>query len=161
MVSNRCDPTVEGDYRKIVTFEGNPVALDIIDFSGLKIFKERRKMVIQPCDGIILVYDVTSQASFKEFREFKEEIDLIKKEEHIPLVLVGNKSDRENEREVPTSEGQQLALEWNAHFFECSAKTGHNIEAVFEDLIRQIKIHKKQQSNLNTQQEQHRKCNIQ
>jgi GTPase SAR1 family protein len=51
--------------------------------------------------------------------------------------LVGNKTDCVEERQVSPEQGRQAALEWGVqHFFECSAKSGHNVKHVFESLTR-------------------------
>jgi Ras-related protein Rap-1A len=55
------------------------------------------------------------------------------------LVLVGNKCDLENERNVSKSEGANLAIKWgNCTFMETSARQQINVDAVFFDLVRQI-----------------------
>merc|ERR1719150_2255282 len=58
----------------------------------------------------------------------------------IPLILVGNKCDLTDEREVTKEEATRLAEnEWEVPFFETSAKTNINVEACFHQLIREIK----------------------
>jgi GTPase SAR1 family protein len=54
-------------------------------------------------------------------------------------VLVGNKADLDEKREVPYKEGKQLAEQWNCAFFEASAKTKTNVEESFFCLVRKIR----------------------
>lgn len=54
---------------------------------------------------------------------------------------MGNKCDLVEEREVTTEEGKKLATSWHAQYLECSAKTGKNVEVLFETLCREIKKH--------------------
>ena len=56
----------------------------------------------------------------------------------VSVVLVGNKIDLENKREVKTEEGQQLGNEFNYQFFETTAKDGININEAFGALIKAI-----------------------
>lgn len=57
----------------------------------------------------------------------------------IPIVIVGNKRDRPQEREVAQDEGLALANGMGCGFFETSAKTNYNVEAAFKALVRSIK----------------------
>ena len=47
------------------------------------------------------------------------------------ILLIGNKTDLNMEREVSTADGQEFANKHNLIFFECSAKTSHNVEQSF------------------------------
>lgn len=60
----------------------------------------------------------------------------------IPIVIVGNKRDRPQEREVTQEEGLGLASSMGCGFFETSAKTNYNVEAAFKAVVRSIKIAK-------------------
>jgi GTPase KRas len=51
-------------------------------------------------------------------------------------MLVGNQCDRQLEREVPKDEGMALARSFGCHFMETSAKTSHNVELLFANLVR-------------------------
>jgi GTPase SAR1 family protein len=59
------------------------------------------------------------------------------------LILVGSKCDLEGDREVAKSEGQELGTKWQCPFFETSAKTRINVDEVFMELVRIVKISKK------------------
>jgi GTPase KRas protein len=61
----------------------------------------------------------------------------VKREKPI-FILVGNMSDKTNEREVSEGEGQALAQSFGCHFMEASAKTAHNVELLFSNLIRAL-----------------------
>ncbi len=71
----------------------------------------------------------------------REHILRVKEEDvgKVPIVLVGNKADLEDKRQVPTIEGQKLAEQWNSRLFETSAKDRTNIDEVFEYIVRQIR----------------------
>lgn len=89
--------------------------------------------------GFLLVYAITSRGSFSEIVSFKEQILRVKDKDRVPMILVGNKSDLEPERQVTTGEGQDLARTFNAPFMESSAKTRVNVEEAFFELVREIR----------------------
>lgn len=105
-----------------------------------------------PCkDGFLLVYSITSRASFEGIQDIYWILikDKYKNWQRrylwndaafcaanpLPIVLVGNKCDEKTLREVSTSEGQALALEWNCRFYESSTKHGIHVESVFQDVV--------------------------
>ena len=87
------------------------------------------------------MYDVTSRDSFDEIDQFHEQILQVKdkaNDEWVPTVLVGNKCDLDEEREVPFSEGSRKALLWKVPFFETSALTGFQVDDAYHALVREI-----------------------
>jgi small GTP-binding protein len=113
--------------------------LEILDTAGQDEFTPLRDQWIRFSEGFILVYSITSLSSFEKLHAIKRHIGLVKDEENVPIVLVGNKKDLEHQRQVPTSEGQRLASLWNTQLFETSAKTRDNIDPVFEQIVRLIR----------------------
>ena len=88
-----------------------------------------------------MVYAITSRSSFEELVGFKDQILRVKESDHVPMVVVGNKSDLESERQVSSQEGGDLAKNFTAPFFETSAKTRVNVEESFYQLVREIRKH--------------------
>ena len=86
----------------------------------------------------MLVYDITSRTSFDEVEKLREMIAQAKDAdpENLPIVLLGNKCDLDDMREVEKSEGQNYAKDTQHPFFETSAKLGTNVEAALQELIR-------------------------
>ena len=114
--------------------------LDILDTAGQEELFAMMDQYILTGQGFLIVYSISSRASFLEVRKFYDKIMLIKDEEHVPLVLVGNKCDLPDDvREVPTNEGQDLARELGCPFFEASAKERTNLEVVFEAAVREMR----------------------
>jgi len=89
------------------------------------------------------VFAITSRSSFEEIDVFREQILRVKDEDDVPMVLVGNKCDLQEERQVTSAEGQEKAKTFNCPFFESSAKTRVNVEESFYQLVREIrqKVH--------------------
>ena len=97
------------------------------------------KNFFNSANGIAFIYDITKKKSFEGIKNWIKQI----KESVSPRVcvaLVGNKIDREEEREIPKEEGEKLGSELNYPFYESSAKEGININECFDTLIKQIDI---------------------
>lgn len=85
------------------------------------------------------MFSITSTTSLNELAELREQIIRIKEDENVPLVIVGNKSDLEEDRAVSRSKAFALSQEWgNAPYYETSARRRSNVNEVFIDLCRQI-----------------------
>lgn len=85
----------------------------------------------------IIVFDITNKESFNHVRKWYDIINKVALP-NIILILVGNKSDLEDEREISTQEGMNLAKELGIYYMETSAKTNENIEEAFEWIALQV-----------------------
>ena len=89
--------------------------------------------------GFLLVFSITSPSSLRELAELREQLVRIKDDERVPLVLVGNKSDLEEQRMVSRSRAFAVSQSWgNKPYYETSARRRSNVDDVFVDLCRQI-----------------------
>ncbi|KAK2795201.1 Ras- protein rsr1 [Onygenales sp. PD_12] len=78
-------------------------------------------------------------SSLNELAELREQIIRIKDDENVPIVIVGNKSDLEEDRVVSRSRAFALSQQWgNSPYYETSARRRANVNEVFVDLCRQI-----------------------
>ena len=86
---------------------------------------------------VILVYSITSRGTFADVAKVwvNQVLRHCDDPEQI-IVLIGNKTDLEDFREVSTEEGLELAKQIGALFWETSAKTGQNVQAAFEDICK-------------------------
>lgn len=76
----------------------------------------------------------------------REQILRVKEDENVPFLLVGNKSDLEDKRQVSVEEAKTRADQWNVNYVETSAKTRANVDKVFFDLMREIRARKMEDS---------------
>lgn len=135
----RYDPTIEDSYRKQVEVDGKQCVLEILDTAGTEQFAAMRDLYMKNGMGFLLVYSITSQATFGDLQEIREQILRVKDTDDVPMVLVGNKCDLESDRVVGREQGQSLARSWgNCMFMETSAKAKINVSEAFTDLVRQI-----------------------
>lgn len=131
------DPTIIDAYRKQVEVDGKVETIDLLDTAGQEEFQTTRDLYVREGNSFILVYSITDSNSFYEIEKIHEEIKKIVENDYPPVVLVGNKCDMEDFREVSTQEGKELAKKWkNCIFLESSAKMSNNVHQSFEDAVR-------------------------
>jgi len=137
------DPTIEDSYQKYINVDAKPCRLDILDTAGQEEFKSMRSQYMRQGQGYILVYSVTDRASFEKTSEFYEEVVRAKGgKDNVVLVLVGNKCDLKDDRQVKTTEGKTLADKYGTPlFYESSAKSNINIKEIFDALIKRCRTH--------------------
>eukprot|EP01121_Diplochlamys_sp_Union-15-3_P022269 TRINITY_DN941_c0_g1_i2.p1 TRINITY_DN941_c0_g1~~TRINITY_DN941_c0_g1_i2.p1 ORF type:complete len:210 (+),score=41.63 TRINITY_DN941_c0_g1_i2:57-632(+) len=155
------DPTLEDSYRKQVTIDGTECILDIFDTAGQEDFVAIRDQYMKIGHGFICVYSITMKSSFEEVINLHEHMLRVKDADSVPFVLVGNKCDLEDDREVTTAEGNQLAERLNVKFIETSAKTRTNVVEAFELLVRTIglgKVEKKEEKKEEKVKKKRRRC---
>ena len=132
------DPTIEDSYRTIININNKDIILNIIDTAGQEEFYALRDQYMRSGDGYIIVFSITSVTSFLEVNAIKEQLNMILDVDDntlIPIILVGNKCDLEEYRQVQSSDAQRLAEEWRVKYFETSAKNKTNINRIFEELV--------------------------
>lgn len=134
------DPTIEDSYTHQAHIDNQVAHLDILDTAGQPEFTTIREQYMRTGEGYIICYSITDKRSFEEALEYKKLISRHCHGDNIPLVLVGNKSDLEHLRKVQTEEGEALARLWECPFHETSAALRNNVDEVFHDLIREIRL---------------------
>lgn len=133
------DPTIEDSYRKQCVIDDRVAHLDILDTAGQEEFSAMREQYMRTGEGFLLVFSVTDKSSFDEIPRFHTQILRVKDKDEFPMILVGNKSDLEAERNVSTAEAQELGRKLKIPYLESSAKNRINVDASFHDLVRAIR----------------------
>ncbi|KAL5709766.1 Ras-related protein RABC2a [Ranunculus cassubicifolius] len=133
-------PTIGVDFKiKQLTVGGKKLKLTIWDTAGQERFRTVTSSYYRGAQGIILVYDVTRRESFTNLADvWSKEVELYSTNQDCIKMLVGNKVDRDVEREVSREEGIALAQQHKCIFLECSAKTQVNVQQCFEELALKI-----------------------
>ncbi|EMP27686.1 Ras-related protein Rab-15 [Chelonia mydas] len=98
--------------------------------------------------GIFLVYDISSERSYQHIMKWASDVD-----EYAPdgvqKILIGNKADEEQKRQVGREQGLQLAKEYGMDFYETSACTNFNIKESFTRLTELVlQAHRKELDGL-------------
>lgn len=133
------DPTIEDSYRKQVVIDNLSCLLEILDTAGQEEFTALRDQWIRDCEGFVIIYSIISRGSFEQVSVFKDQVMRVKDAEKLPMMLVGNKCDLADHRQVSADEGAALAKQIGCQFKEASAKTRVNVEEAFYDLVREIR----------------------
>ena len=107
----------------------------MIDTSGQDRYRALVNTYYRDADSIVLVYDITNKYTFDECKNYYTQKikELCRKD--INVILIGNKSDKENERVISFEEGQNLANNNNYFFMETSCLKNENVYEAFEKII--------------------------
>jgi small GTP-binding protein len=113
------------------------ISLSVWDVAGQEFSGSMRHEYYQGASGGMLVFDLTRPDSFWHAKLWY--VDLRDNlHQRIPIVLIGNKNDLPDQRQVFASEGRELAEGYGFTYFETSAATGDNVDRVFYNLVAKI-----------------------
>ena len=122
---------------KNVTLENNKIKLQIWDTAGQERYRSVTSAYYKGAKGAILVYDITRKATFENIDKWIPDLKT-NGDKDIIIMLIGNKNDLENERQVSLDEGKQKAENYKVAFLETSALNGTNIQRAFQELIEDV-----------------------
>ena len=130
------DPTLEDSYRKCADMYGTIMIWDILDTAGQEEYTSLQSHWLREINMVILVYSIISRDSFEEAQRIRGNImRYTEEDERFRMILVGNKVDLKDSRQISFEEGFALAQKWRVPFIESSAKTGENIDEIFKLLL--------------------------
>ena len=113
-----------------ITIDKNVFRIQIWDTAGQENFKSITRSYYKNSACALIVYDITRRVSFENLSDWIEDCKN-SSPKTVFMVLVGNKCDLEENREVTEEEGKEFAERHGMLFFETSAKTGQNVKEVF------------------------------
>ena len=146
---------------KTIFIYDQEVRLILYDTAGQEKFRSLIPMYIREAQIILLIYDISNKASFSSIPTWFSQILDVKNDEAV-FVLVGNKNDLKDEREVTFAEGKKFADEKNIIFEEVSAKNGNKIdqlfttkiyEAIYKKFKKKFDDKKAQENNINSNEQ--------
>jgi len=130
--------TIGVDFRyRTVTIDNHVVKLQIWDTAGQEKYRTIVRAYYRGADGVVLVYDVTNQDSFDHVDEWLADVDKFAERNPVRL-LVGNKADLMDQRQVSEELASKYAEENHISWLETSAKTNTNIHAIFLTLAKEL-----------------------
>lgn len=106
-----------------------------MDTAGMEAFRSINLSYYRNANCCLLVYDITNEKSFIDCKEYFNEKIKENCPKGIPIILLGNKTDLEEKRKVPSEDGAKFALEYNYIFMETSCMKNTNVADAFETLI--------------------------
>ncbi|KAJ7298756.1 hypothetical protein O6H91_Y437200 [Diphasiastrum complanatum] len=113
--------------------EDRTVRLQLWDTAGQERFRSLIPSYIRDSSVAVIVYDVANRQSFLNTARWVEEVRTERGSDVI-IMLVGNKTDLVDKRQVSIEEGDAKAREFGVMFIETSAKAGFNIKALFRKI---------------------------
>lgn len=142
--------TVGIDYKdKIINIHDKEYKLIFYDTAGQEKYRSLAPNLIKKAHGIIIIYDITNKASFDSIPEMMRIVNE-EKGNDFPMILVGNKIDLQQAREIETEKGKLLAEENGIEFFEVSSKEGINVQEAGLGIVNKILEKRKNDSIIDT-----------
>ncbi len=122
---------------KNLQLDGRDVHLSLWDFAGEQKFRVLFPSYCSGASGALLLYDMTSRSSFEDLKDW---LNLINNSSgKIVKLLIGSKSDLKDQRKISVDEAKQFQQANKIdEYLECSARTGDNVNIIFETLTRAI-----------------------
>ncbi|XP_052777662.1 ras-related protein Rap-2a-like [Mya arenaria] len=132
--------TIEELHRHRMQFESVSVDIDILDTSGSHQFPAMRKLAIATGDAFLLVFSVIDPESFETVKDLRAEIREQKHNGQYSIVVVANKTDIDKaDSHSHAVTGSVVCMDWEEKYVATSAKTGTNIDIVFQSLENKIR----------------------
>ena len=117
--------------------EDRTVRLQLWDTAGQERFRSLIPSYIRDSSVAVVVYDISSLKSFQNTRKWVDDVRGERGNDVI-IVLVGNKTDLNDKREVTTQQGEEEAKRCGALFVETSAKVGANVKGLFRKIAQAL-----------------------
>jgi small GTP-binding protein len=122
---------------KILKIEDKIIKAQIWDTAGQERYKSITSTYYKGAKGAFIVYDITNRLSFESVDKWIQDLNL-NSDKNITLLLIGNKIDLEDKRDVSKEEGEEKAKSFGLAFLETSALTGENIDKVFDHMLKEV-----------------------
>ena len=156
------DPTIEDNYRRQCDVDDQTVIIDVLDTAAPEEYSAMRDGYIRSAHGFVVLFSVVDRQSFERAYDYLMKIEHFTdhRRETPPVMLVGNKCDLSDERTVDSGEASDFVKEVSAasKYMECSAKTGHLVEAVFFEMVRLVRRYNIRNNGNDSANRKHKDC---
>ena len=126
-------------YNREERINNKIIQIKFWDTAGQEIFHSLTKNFYRKADGIIIVYDITNKESFERVQDWiKSVYDNTETYKEIQMIIVGNKIDLEEKREVRKEDGLKIGKYYEIDFFEASAKNAEGVNNFMIKIIGDI-----------------------
>ncbi|XP_073928177.1 ras-related protein Rab-17 isoform X1 [Castor canadensis] len=133
-------------FTKVVDLGASSLKLEIWDTAGQEKYHSVCHLYFRGANAALLVYDITQKDSFHKAQQWLAELEKEHPVGEVVVMLVGNKTDLGEQREVTLQEGKEFAESKNLLFMETSAKLNDQVSEVFstvaQELLRREKVRK-------------------
>ncbi|XP_012611184.1 ras-related protein Rab-17 [Microcebus murinus] len=125
-------------FTKVVEVGASSLKLEIWDTAGQEKFHSVCHLYFRGANAALLVYDVTKKESFHKAQQWLRDLEKEFRPGEVVVMLVGNKIDLSEEREVTFEEGKEFAESNRLLFMETSAKLNHQVSEAFSAVAREL-----------------------
>ena len=117
--------------------EGHTIKAQIWDTAGQERYKAITSAYYKGAKGAFVVYDITRKGSFESIDKWVNDLTSAA-DKKITIVIIGNKCDLEDQRQITKEQGQEKATKLEVAFMETSAFSGENLDKAFEMMMTQV-----------------------
>ena len=117
--------------------EGKSVKAQIWDTAGQERYKSITTTYYKGAKGALVVYDITRKETFDSVDRWISEV-LNSGDKNMTMLLIGNKCDLDNQRQVTKEQGEEKAKAFKVAFLETSASSGENLDVAFETIMKEV-----------------------
>lgn len=136
------DPTMEETYETEITYEGKVHDVEIVDTAGQEEFTSFLDSSLSTGDAFMILYAINSLSSWNDLKTLRSKIfhetEGKNAGHRIPMVIVGNKKDLEEDRDTTEDIAKDFADSIRVPYIETSAKTGYNVRDAFHLIMSEI-----------------------
>ena len=122
---------------KLFIQQGHKIKAQIWDTAGQEKYKAITSAYYKGSKGALVIYDITQKETFANIEKWINDLKC-KGDPKITIIIIGNKNDLEEKRQISKEQGEEKAKSFGCAFLETSAFSGDNIEKAFEMMVKEI-----------------------
>jgi small GTP-binding protein len=122
---------------KLFNHQGHKIKAQIWDTAGQEKYKAITGAYYKGSKGAFIVYDITRKDTFASIERWVNDLKATS-DPKLTIILIGNKNDLDDKREVSKDQGEEKAKSFGCAFLETSAFSGDNLDKAFELMVKEI-----------------------